>query len=198
MEITKLSTQVKNPNRINVFVNGKYEFSFDLDQVIEHKIKVRQPISDQQLLFFKQQSLEGKIKAQAIDWLFRRPHSEAELRNYLKKKQLDEPAIDSLVGLMQSKDYQNDQKFAQWWVEQRLASNKSRRFIAFELRAKGVNTEIIEQVIDDTGLDELRQIEQLVVKKRLTTKYPEPQKLIAYLLRQGFSYDKIKDFMNRS
>ena len=39
MEVTKLSSQIKNPDRINIFLNNKYEFSLDISQVIDLAVK---------------------------------------------------------------------------------------------------------------------------------------------------------------
>jgi len=40
MKITAIKQQVKNPERVSVFIDGKYEFSLTLDEVLKEKIKI--------------------------------------------------------------------------------------------------------------------------------------------------------------
>ncbi len=86
MKITELKQGVKNPNRVNVFVDGKYEFSLDVTQVVDFKIKVGMEISPEQLLEFKKASEFGKLYQRALEWVLTRPRSERETRDYLNKK----------------------------------------------------------------------------------------------------------------
>jgi SOS response regulatory protein OraA/RecX len=52
-----------------------------------------------------------------------------------------------------------------------------------------VPPEIITQVLADEPVDEQQALRQLIDKKR--GRYPDRQKLMQYLARQGFSYDAI-------
>lgn len=197
MQITKLATQVKNTDRVNVFIDGIYEFSLSLNELLEHKLKVGQELDSSQIELLKKVSTKGKLKTQTIDWLFRRPHSEQELVSYLKRKKVDSNEISEIVELMKARKYQDNNSFTIWWIDQRLSSNKSKKYITQELLTKGIKRSEIEDAFKKFSLSEEKQIENLVKKKNLTKKYPDEQKLVTYLLRQGFSYDSIKNFMNR-
>ena len=59
----------------------------------------------------------------------------------------------------------------------------SRKRLRMELVKRGVDTEIIEQVLD--GRNDEEEILKIIAKKR--AKYDD-EKLIAYLCRQGFPY----------
>ena len=43
--ITELRQGVKNPNRVNVFVDGKYALSLDVAQVVDMGVKVGQTVT---------------------------------------------------------------------------------------------------------------------------------------------------------
>jgi regulatory protein len=89
------------------------------------------------------------------------------------------------------KDYINDEKFARYWVENRnQAKGTSRRKLAAELQAKGVERTVIEQALEGTARNDSDELQKIINKKR--GKYPDEQKLLQYLARQGFSYDDIK------
>ena len=104
--------------------------------------------------------------------------------------------IESVVSRLESQNYINDRDFAHYFVENRHQNKgiSTKRLIQ-ELKTKGVSNEIIEQTLidDDSGhlvRDEEVEIEK-TIKKQLR-KTSDRQKLIAYLARQGFSYDLIK------
>ena len=43
-KITNIKQAVKNENRVNVYVDGKYSFSLDIAQLVDFKIKVGQDL----------------------------------------------------------------------------------------------------------------------------------------------------------
>ena len=48
-EITDLKQGVKNPNRVNVFINGRFSFSLDVAQVVDLGVKTGQVLSSERL-----------------------------------------------------------------------------------------------------------------------------------------------------
>ena len=86
LRITDIRQGVKNPNRVNVFVNGKYAFSLDIAQVVDLKIKVGLEISEEKLEDYKKASEFGKLYQRALEWVLMRPRSEKEVYDYLYKK----------------------------------------------------------------------------------------------------------------
>ena len=86
LKITDLRQGVKNPNRVNVFVNGKFAFSLDVSQVVDYKLKVGKEISVAELEELKKASEFGKLYQRILEWVLMRPRSERETRDYLYKK----------------------------------------------------------------------------------------------------------------
>lgn len=210
MKITDISVQAKNPDRVNVFVDGKYRFSLDILQVTELGIKRGKEYSDAELTEFETESQFGKLYARALEYTLMRPHSAKEVRDYLWRKTRttkvrvrdtneyrDRPGVsqeiaDRVYDRLVQKGHVNDEHFARYWVENRQMRKgiSSRKLIA-ELRAKGVDQDIISLAMQNSPREEKSEIRKVVEKKR--HKYDDDQKLIAYLLRQGFSYDSIRD-----
>ena len=109
--------------------------------------------------------------------------------------------IESVVSRLESQNYINDHDFARYLVENRHQNKgiSTKRLIQ-ELKTKGVSNEIIEQTLidDDSGhlvRDEEIEIEKMIRKQLKKTS--DRQKLIAYLARQGFSYDLIKSKLDQ-
>ena len=209
MKITAIATQIQNPDRVNVSVDGKYRFSLDIAQVIELGVKVGKEYDEVELAELEAESQFGKLYARTLEYCLMRPHSSREVRDYLYRKtratkykskktgELKEHAgvSESIAGRvfdrLVDKGYIDDEKFARYWAENRnQTKGASRRKLQAELRAKGVNLSIIETALADTERSDESELAKIVAKKR--AKYPDEQKLMQYLARQGFSYDDIK------
>ncbi|MBC7512342.1 RecX family transcriptional regulator [Candidatus Saccharibacteria bacterium] len=208
MKITDISLQVKNHNRLNISVDGKYRFSLDLYQVADLGIKVGHEYSETELSHIENESQFGKLYARALEYCLMRPHSVREVKDYLWRKtratkyKTREGQIKDREGVSQlnadrtferlvERGYVDDEKFARFWVENRnQTKGSSLRKITAELRSKGVDASIIESALGESDRSDDDELKKVIHKKR--SKYVDDQKLIAYLARQGFSYDDIK------
>ena len=84
--ITDLKQGVKNPNRVNVFIDGKYAFSLDVTQVVDYKLRVGKVISLEERNQLKEASEFGKLYQRTLEWVLMRPRSIRETRDYLMNK----------------------------------------------------------------------------------------------------------------
>lgn len=209
MKVTGLSVQQRDPNRINVMVDGKFRFSLDIFQVGELGVKIGEEYNDNELIELETESQFGKLYARTLEYCLIRPHSGKEVRDYLYRKTLskryksrktgelkERPGVSVAVTVrvydrLTEKGYIDDEKFARYWAENRYQRKGiSRRKLQAELTAKGIERTVVEQALslsDRTDDDELKKV---ITKRR--SRYPDEQKFIQYLARQGFSYDDIK------
>lgn len=208
MKITDISLQVKNPNRVNISVDGKYRFSLDVYQVSELGVKIGRTYSDNELADIENESQFGKLYARALEYSLMRPHSLREVKDYLWRKTrttkyktrdgeikdregVSQINADRVFSRLVERGYIDDEKFTRFWVENRnQTKGTSIRKIRAELRAKGVESSVIESVIGESERTDDDELKKVLRKKR--ARYPDEQKLIMYLARQGFSYDDIK------
>jgi regulatory protein len=204
-KITALKVQVRDKSRVNVFVDGKYLFSLDINQVAELGIKTGNQYSPEELADLENESQYGKLYTRSLEYAFTRPRSQREMRDYLYRKTRDSRTKEGYVkkgvsveltvrvfDRLSEKGYVDDEKFARFWVENRnMRKGSSMRRLKSELSAKGVKADIIETVIGATDRTDIEEIQKIIVKK--AKRYDDEQKLIAYLARQGFRYDDIKE-----
>jgi regulatory protein len=194
MKVTSIKQQVKNPERVSIFVDGKYSFSLSLDELLKYKLKNSDELSSSEVKKFKKISADGKLRTRALEWLLNRPHSERELRDYLYRKKVEKEQIDSLVDEFTQKGYLDNEKFAVWFAELQSRRGKSDRAIRAELFKKGINREIVDQVIAENETSEAQRLETMLAKKVKLARYQnDPSKLAQYLARQGFSWELIKE-----
>lgn len=212
MKITSISSQVRNPDRVNISVDGKYRFSLDIFQVVETGIKIGLEVDENRIEQLEQESQFGKMYGQSLEYCLVRPRSVREMRDYLYRKTRDrkvrsrkdgqiidrkgisveitEKVLDRLIN----RGYVDDEKFAKYWVENRyLRKGSSLRRLAMELMNKGVDQGIIKSIIEDSDRNDSEELKKIISKKR--QKYDD-KKLIQYLVRQGFSYDDVKSSLS--
>lgn len=213
MKITDISLQARDPNRVNVSVDGKYRLSLDILQVTELGLKIGREIDESELAAIEEESQFGILYARALEYTMMRPHSAKEVRDYLWRKTratkyksrktgeimeregVSQTLADRVYQRLVDKGYISDESFARHWVDNRQAvKGISRRKLVDELRAKGIDQLTIDSALAQTERSDSEEIKKVIIKKR--NKYPDDQKLIQYLMRQGFIYDDIRSALN--
>lgn len=210
LKITELRPAVRDPQRINVFVDGKFACSLDVAQVVELGVKVGQILTAERLAELKQASEFGKVYQRALEWALARPRSVRETQDYLRQRQMrrkqlnrrreqeekrplaeiSETTTRLVVERLMERGYVDDRKFAEFMVESRQGrKGVSERKLRLELQRKGVSAELIEQVLATRPHDERAEIQRIIQKKG--RRYDTP-KLISYLVRQGFDYETVR------
>lgn len=192
VKITNLKAQIKNPARVSVYVDGEYSFSLNQDQLLELKVRVGQPLEAQQLLQFKNASLFGKAYERALNYLMIRPRSTKEVKDYLQRKKVEPTDIRAIVDKLKSRNYLDDTDFARAWVQSRLLAKKtSLRKLKLELKQKGIDNKTTNSTLEN--YDEKSVLRNIIAKKQKISRYKNnPQKLVQYLIRQGFDYNEIR------
>jgi regulatory protein len=197
MKITAIKQQVKRQDRYSVFVDGKYAFSLSEGGLIESRLASGQEIDNATLAELKKGAGLDKAYGNALRYVVMRPRSEWELKDYFRRKQIDETAAEQIAGRLRGLDLLNDLVFARAWVSnRRLLKSTSRRRLMLELKQKHVPEDTIREVLEEDETDERVQLRTLMDKKR--SRYPDDQKLMQYLVRQGFGFDDIKAVLAES
>lgn len=222
MKITKITQQVKAKDRYSIYIDGKYSFSLSEFQLAEQGLRTGQELSKDELESYATESQFGKAYERTLRYLAIRPRSEKEVRDYLtraylfpkpkvfidksgerhfKRQEVDKPKARKLnervITKLHERNYLDDMAFANAWVDSRMLHKKpSKRKLEQELMQKGVDQKIIATVLQSEAINERDNLLTLVQKKRKLVRYQDDNKLIAYLLRQGFSYDDVKEAMH--
>ncbi len=196
-KVTDIRQAVKNQNRVNIFVNGKYAFSLDLAQLVDLKLKIGKEITEDELVEYKRLSEFGKLYQRTLEWVLTRPRSVKETEDYLYKKiyekKLEKNYLNNIIEKLKSRNYLDDEKFAEWYVENRFVKKGvSERRLRMELVKKGIGGEVVEKALRGSGRNDEEEIRKIITKKR--TRYDD-EKLIQYLCRQGFSYELVQNLV---
>jgi regulatory protein len=130
----------------------------------------------------------------SLGLLARRPRSESELRQAMRRRKVEEGVQVEVMERLRSAGWVDDAAFAAAWVENR-ASFRPRSAVGLraELRRKGVGRDEIEAALhehDEAGA--ARAVLERAARRWKTQSWEEFRlRGRAFLARQGFAYDTV-------
>jgi regulatory protein len=190
--ITAIEPQVKNPQRVNIYLDG--EFGFGLAGLVAAWLKVGQELGEEKIASLKAEDESEVTYQKALHFLSYRPRSAMEVRQNLLKRGIDESLVDGTMDRLQDGGLVNDDTFARAWVENRNTFRpRGKPALRMELRRKGLSDEVIQSVLDALPEDSLALEAARKYMRRLAgLEWTEfRQKLGGFLARRGFSYATI-------
>lgn len=190
--ITALKFQQRNPERVNVYLDGEY--AFGLAAVAAARLRKGQVLSDVEIAALRTQDAHQQAFDRAVRFLSYRPRSRAEVERYLRGKGITEDGIAGVIERLEQANYLDDEAFARFWVENREEFKpRSRRALHYELRQKGVSSQVIARALNASG-DEAaawRAVEGRLARWAGLPRNELRQKIANYLSRRGFDYEII-------
>lgn len=204
VQITDLKAQVRNSERVNVYIDGKYRLSLSLSQVVDLGVKVGREVSQEEFSELLSASVFGKLYARTLEYCLVRPRSTYEVQNYIKRKIRDilqkdstefgidtDSTVAEIIERLVDKKYLDDKRFADWWVENRnIKKGVSRRKLLQELMVKRIDREVALGAVDQSTRNDQTEIAKIIAMKR--NRY-DKLGVMQYLARRGFSYSDIKE-----
>ncbi|NJL93235.1 MAG: RecX family transcriptional regulator [Anaerolineae bacterium] len=128
------------------------------------------------------------------------PVARLRFANIWRRKTSPPLAIEQALARLVQLEYLDDHAFARFWVENRNAFNpRGKLALRYELRQKGIDSAIIDDVLADQDSVELAA--QAATKKLRSLRGHDPQttrqKLGAFLARRGFPYDTVRTVLDQ-
>ena len=158
-------------------------------------LRIGQELSVDQLEQLRQEEALQQATNRVLNYLSFRPRSREEVRRYLRKKETPPELIEIVIQRLHDLNLINDQSFTEFWIESRERSNpKGAQALKNELRMKGVNRELVDELVSDEN-DEERALHAGRKKAALLARQPEMNfktfraRLGSFLQRRGFSYE---------
>lgn len=161
------------------------------------------PRSERELRdYLKRQKAQRVMKERKQDWerarvmtgMAREENGEKPSRkkNSKAEEKIEYNFEELIVEKLLAKGYVNDLNFARYYVENRfIKKGISKKRLRVELLKKGISKEIVEEVV--SARDDEEEVRKMLVRKK--SKYDD-QKMIMYLVRQGFSYELVQRVMS--
>ena len=151
-----------------------------------------------------------KAKNYAYRLLACRSRSCHEIRERLKRKRFSKRVVDRTIKELKELNYLNDREFSSTWVDIRLSAQPcGRRLVEQELRKKGIDEEIINEICETSfsrdkehelaynlALKKLTKLESVESLDHLDEVSAKWKKLYSFLGRRGFPLELVHDVLN--
>lgn len=200
--ITSISVQKKTQSRCSVFVDNEFYIGCSIDTVTKYGIKKGMVFSEEISEILRKENRNHEIKQKALNYATYKPRTIGQVCKALKEKEFSEDEIRYAIDFLREFGYVDDSKYARTFVREFSERKKfglSR--LKIELTKRFIPREIIDNVLQEfNNSADTRQLCREAMEKKmraLQSKTPEKRKssLIAYLQRQGFLWDDIKNCM---
>lgn len=194
--LTSIKPQ-KNQKRVNIYLDGKFGFGLDLESFVKFGLRVGQKLKEGEVEKIVKEAEFQKIYDKILKFVALRPRSEKEVRDWMRKYKVHSSLHNELFSRLKRIDLLNDKRFALWWVDQRQTFRpKSKRVLQQELKLKGIDEKIIDEVLQESRIDDVAAAKRLLRKKKyLWEKLPNLEarkKKAAFLQRKGFDWEVIR------
>ena len=190
----KLTYKKGKQDKIHISVDGEYSFTVDEAYFLSMGIYNGKEVDSDELEEIKRIVNVRRAYNYAVSLLSRRDHSERELMTKLSQKGYADGAEEA-VSKLRDGGYVSDERFARLYVRELQTLKKyGKKRIEQELYRKGVDREIIREVLDETDFEQ-DDLVSLIERKygRYLGDEKGLQKTINGLLRMGYSYGEIRD-----
>lgn len=193
MKITKIEEQKKNNKRCSIYIDNEYHSSVDKEILEELSFYEGMELNPDEL----RQKLEiiqyKSALRTALYILTLSSRTENEIKKKLLEKQYPEKTITQVIEYLKEIGYVNDESYTESFIRNmRDTAGISRRTLYYKLVSKGVDSEIIQQKLEEAEIDDYASALKAAKKKAAGLKGDKrgkKLKLINFLYRKGYGME---------
>lgn len=184
-KITRIEEQKKKKNRVNIYIDGKFSLGLYKDTLIKYHLYEGKDITQSEISQIKNHEILTEAKEKVRNYLSYRIRSKKEVSDYLYRKQVNKDVVYKVISDFDNAGLLDDHEFALMWVKDRSMRNPKGNFVLRqELKNKGISDLDIELALRD--IDERENA--LKAASKAHKKFQDKNKIMAYLVRRGFSH----------
>jgi regulatory protein len=201
-QVCRRVTAIKKSERgrLNVFLDGEPSLSVASEVATGQRLKVGQHLSLRQLESLAMTDEVYEAQQVAVRHLGHRPRSEREIRDRLRRGGFSPDIIGTVMARLKELGLVDDVAFARFWRESRDSRRPSSRWLLRqELRRKGINSEIIDEIVQNVD-EESGACETASKKARSLGTCDEGtfhRRLESFLRRRGYGYELTRRVVER-
>lgn len=200
--ITKIESQKKNQDRVNIYVNNEFFMAIYAELVYSFNLKKGMEIDEDNLKSLLKDEMYIKAKNKALNILSKTDQSEKKIKEKLYSE-FEEDTIDKVIEFLKRNNFINDDILAQKIVNTNVNLNKcGKNKIKQNLYIKGIDKNSIDEVLSEIDDNIEYKNAMYLAKKRYERVKNEDkrkiyQKISQHLAYKGFNYDIIKRVLNK-
>lgn len=193
MKITKIQVQQRHKDRYNIYLDGDYAFPVAESVLIEHALMKDQELTEAEVAALQAADNVAKAYGKALDYLSHQLRTTLEVKKYLYDKDYNSTTVNHIITKLTALNYLDDLSFTHSYIRTEMrVSRKGPKAITQKLRQKGINQEMIQNVLDEeydfeAQVDNARHwIQKLAQKNQQRSFFERQQKIKQNLLQKGF------------
>lgn len=208
MRITRIETQQKRRDRVNVYADGEFAVGISKETLLRAALRVGDELTPERLSALQSEEGLFQTRAAAMRLLARRPRAERELRDRLREKEYADADITRVLSDLRAAGLVNDAEFARTYIRNTLTL---RPLGEIQLRQKLLIFGIERATVDDAIREELGAVDVDDIALAVTRKYlarsagrgsaDDPRKrrqlAAAMLARRGYAWTVITRVMKK-
>lgn len=200
MELT--AAEPRRRGLVQLFLDGEAAVKLDTQVFLQSGLKPGDQVSDQELFELIQASDARRAQEKALYLLEYRNYSKRELTEKIARTAASREAAQAAAGRMEELGLIDDRRFGEDYARE-LFSRKGygARRAAQELRRKGLDQELVQELVEKYGSPEQSGEN---IRRVLEKKYPGWQadekvrrRAFAALQRLGYSYQEVREAMGQ-
>lgn len=198
MEVVE-SIAKEKVNYYKVTLTSGRHFFVSEDILVRYRLLKGTELSDEDIQTVKKQTQLDYGYQQALNYLSYQLRSKKEIRDYLKKQEIDSASSDEIIKRLEGLNLVDDLVYAESYVRTQMRlSDKGPRVLRDKLKQRGIPEMTIEQAMALYAFDGQLEV-AVAVAEKAARKYKahsfseKNQKIRQYLMTKGFSGDCITE-----
>ena len=178
----------------SLYIDGEEAMKLDLETVLSHRFDVGREITDEDLHECVTASDLKRCKDKAMWLISYRDHSRRELITKLRRD-YSESSAEAAANRLEELGLIDDGRYARRYAADLINIKRlSERAVRQKLNEKGIDRDLIDEVISELIIDEPDQLRDLIEKKYARSLSDEKGRRRAFnaLTRMGYSYSDIR------
>ena len=198
MKIIKYKKLSKN--RYKIFLESSETLTLHEDIILKYNLLINKQIDDIDKI--KKDNNNYLVYDLALNYISVKMRCEKEIKEYLKKKQIEDELIDKTIIKLKENGYINDRLYVKSFIIDKINLNKyGPNKIKQELLKLNIDDEIINEEIDNINhKDIINNLEYLIDKKIKVNKTCAgnvlKQKILNEFINKGYNKEDIIDILD--
>ncbi len=192
-QITAITPQAKDKNRVNVYVDGRFYCGMRLETVLSCRLKEGDEVDIGRLDEIQLENERAQALDKALTHLSASMKTQKQMMDFLKKKGYVDSVCEYVLEKLRGYGFVDDVQYCVQFAETAGKRMGARR-IASELKMRGADEESIERAL--AGLTGEAETAKAVAKKYMKNRAYDREtltKAYRHLLGKGFDYETAKE-----
>lgn len=195
-QITLIEPQIKDKQRCNIYVDGRFYCGIKLEVAVKYRLKVGMQIEKSQLDEIQLETEKAQALDKAMTHISATMKTEKQVKDFLSKKGYVDAVIEYVIEKLNYYKFLDDYAYCRAYVQS--VSGKGKKVLELDLIKRGAKREAIEEALSEVEEDEEEVV--ALLKKYLRGKEYTKENLykgFKYLLSKGYEYDVSKSAMEK-